>query len=257
MADLSSDGNWALLDVTSEREPGGTAVYLRSMDGTAPVRLGPGTPQGLSADGKWALAIRGSAIVALPTAAGEERVIETNLPTLSEARFLPDGVRVLALVKEPSGWSSLREMSFAGGAARSIVAGWQIGPALQSPSRLLSPVSPDGRFVAAARANAQVAILPLDGGAPRSLPGSGPNDYPIEWSRDGRYLFLFDPSTLPTRVYKVDVASGRRELWREILPIDQVGVSGIQRVAVTPDASAYAYSYQQVRSNLYLVKGLR
>ena len=99
--------------------------------------------------------------------------------------------------------------------------------------------------------------LPLDGGAPRPLPGSGPNDYPIEWSPDGRDLYLFDPSALPTRVFKVDVASGRRELWREILPIDRVGVSGIQRVAVTPDGSAYAYSYQQVRSNLYLVKGLR
>ncbi len=257
MTDLSSDGNQALLEVTSEREPGGTAIYLRSMDGAAPVRLGPGIPQELSRDGKWVLAIRGSAIVALPTAAGEEKVIETKLPGLIEARFLPDGIRVLAVAREPSGWSSVSEMSFAGGAVRSIVAGWQIGPALQNPRRLLSPVSPDGRFVATAMASGQVAILPLDGGAPRPLPGSGPNDYPIEWSPDGRDLYLFDPSTLPTRVFKVDVASGRRELWREILPIDQVGVSGIQRVAVTPDGSAYAYSYQQVRSNLYLVKGLR
>ena len=57
--DLSADGRKVLLRVTSEREPGRTAVFLRSMDGSSPVRLGYGMPQELSPDGNWALATRG------------------------------------------------------------------------------------------------------------------------------------------------------------------------------------------------------
>lgn len=36
-----------------------------------------------------------------------------------------------------------------------------------------------------------------------------------------RRLFLLDPSGLPARVYTVEVASGRRELWRELVPVDR------------------------------------
>jgi hypothetical protein len=36
-----------------------------------------------------------------------------------------------------------------------------------------------------------------------------------------------------------------------------VGVSGVETVALTPDAAAYAYCYRQYRSDLYLLKGLR
>ena len=111
--------------------------------------------------------------------------------------------------------------------------------------------------MAIAAASGEVVVLALDGGAPRPLPGSGPNDLPIGWSADGRHLFLLDPSGLPTKIYAVEVASGRRELWREILPIDRVGVAGVEGVVLTPDATAYAYSYRQNRSNLYLMKGLR
>jgi hypothetical protein len=68
---------------------------------------------------------------------------------------------------------------------------------------------------------------------------------------------VLDPSGLPARVYTVEVPSGRRELWRELVPVDRVGVVGVETVALTPDATAYVYSYRQYRSDLYLVKGPR
>jgi hypothetical protein len=246
-----------LLRVVTEREPDATGVYLRSMDEPVPVRLGSGDPQGLSPDGSWALAIRGGALVALPTAAGEERVLETKLSSLSEARWMPDGIHVLVVATEPSGWSTVSEVSLEDDAVRTVAAQFELRPAAMGDPRRLSTVSPDGRFVAAAMASGQIAVLSLDGGEARSVPGSGPNDLPIGWTADGSQLFLFDPSELPTRVHKVDVATGRRELWREILPLDRVGVAGCERVLVTPDGTAYAYSYAQFRSDLYLVRGLR
>ena len=53
------------------------------------------------------------------------------------------------------------------------------------------------------------------------------------------------------------ILAGRRELWRELVPAATVGVSGVETIAITPDAAAYACSYRQYRSDLYLLKGLR
>jgi hypothetical protein len=256
VADLSSDGTLALLSVLSEREAG-FGVYLRSMDGSPPVRLGSGKAKELSRDGRWALAIRDDALVALPTAEGEERVLATGFSRLIEARWLPDGLHVLVAGTDPDGSTRAKLFGFDGGPARTVVERLELRTASAMNTRLLSPVSPDGRFVAAAMANGKIAVLSLDAGAARALPGSGPNDLPVQWSADGRRLFLLDPSGLPARVYAVEVASGRRELWRELVPVDRVGVSGVETVALTPDSTAYSYSYRQYRSVLYLLKGLR
>jgi len=256
VAGLSTDGSTALLGVTSEREPGVDAIYLRALDGSPPVRLGPGKPQELSRDGRWVLAIRGDSVVALPTAAGEERVLGTGLSNLIAARFMPDPAQVLALTREPAGTHSLRVLGTGESGARTVAESLELRPTAARGTRLLSPVSPDGRLVAAPMADGVIALLSLDGGPVRSVPGTGPNDLPIQWAADGR-LFVLDPSAVPGRIYIVDVASGRRETWREITILDPVGVAGVGQAAVTPDAKAYAYSYQQLRSDLYLLKGLR
>jgi hypothetical protein len=254
--DLSADGKKALLRIDSERETKGSAVFLRSMDGSAPVRLGDGNPQELSRDGKWALALRGGKLVALPTAAGKERMLEATPPMVSAARWMPDGVQVLVVAKEPSGRSVASVMSFEGGPARIVGNPLDLREGSGS-NRALSPVSPDGRFVAAAVASGQIVIVPLDGGEARPLPGTGPNDVPVQWTPDGRQLFVLDVGRLPAKVYKTDLATGRRVIWREIQPADRVGVSGVSTALVTPDGATCTYSYMQFRSDLYVVRGLR
>jgi hypothetical protein len=59
-------------------------------------------------------------------------------------------------------------------------------------------------------------------------------------------------SRIPGKVYRVDLTTGHRELWKEIRPSDPAGVISMYRVLMTPDASAYAYSYTRVQSDLYL-----
>ena len=62
-------------------------------------------PQELSRDGNWALATRAGVVVAMPTAAGKERTIETAFP-ITAARWLPDGDRVLVLARDAQGRAS-------------------------------------------------------------------------------------------------------------------------------------------------------
>ncbi len=62
---------------------------------------------------------------------------------------------------------------------------------------------------------------------------------------------------IPTKLYRYDVASGRKELWRELAPADRAGLNTIARAVVTPDGQTYAYSYLRVLSYLQLVDGMR
>ena len=59
-------------------------------------------------------------------------------------------------------------------------------------------------------------------------------------------------------VYRLDLATGKRELWREFTSEDRSGLSnGRYYFAMTPDGKSYAYSSFSVPTDLYLVTGLR
>ena len=62
---------------------------------------------------------------------------------------------------------------------------------------------------------------------------------------------------MPMQVFKYDSASGRIELWKEVMPADAAGLAGASRFVVTPDARYYGYSYLRVLSYLQLVEGLK
>ncbi len=101
------------------------------------------------------------------------------------------------------------------------------------------------------------ALAGRGGTAPRSLPGCEPGDLPIQWSADGRRLVLFNPGGLPAHLFELDLANGRRRLIGEVGPDDLGGVAGIISAIVTPDLSRRVLTFNQFRSDLYRVEGLR
>jgi hypothetical protein len=62
---------------------------------------------------------------------------------------------------------------------------------------------------------------------------------------------------MPARVFRLDLGTGRRELWKQIMPADRTGVIDIRGILPTPDGRAYAYSYLRILSELYVVEGLK
>jgi hypothetical protein len=89
------------------------------------------------------------------------------------------------------------------------------------------------------------------------VPGLTMDDQVIRWSADGRSLYFFRPSNVPFRLERLDLASGRRELVREVAPADRSGVFRISGAALTDDTKSYAYSYDRMRSQLFVVEGAR
>ena len=78
----------------------------------------------------------------------------------------------------------------------------------------------------------------------------------MAWAEDGSAIFAFSRGELPTNVWRIDLATGERKLWREISPPDRTGVEGVASVRMTADAATFAYSYYQRLSALYVVEGL-
>jgi hypothetical protein len=61
---------------------------------------------------------------------------------------------------------------------------------------------------------------------------------------------------MPGKIHRIDLASGRRELWKEITPRDRAAFGGFSNIVFTPDRKSYAYSLARFISTLYLVEGL-
>ena len=73
------------------------------------------------------------------------------------------------------------------------------------------------------------AIHSIDGGAADTpIKGLEPGDEPIQWSGDARALYVRAPGDFATKLYRVEIASGRRRILKEIVPSNRVGLAGIE-----------------------------
>ena len=255
IADLSPDGRTVLISEPRHGTSGGD-FYVRRTDGSPAIRLGDGVATVFSPDAKWVLAssVESSRkLQMVPTGVGESRTIP--LPyDFSQWWFLPDGRRIVVSGILPNGTTRIFTIGLDGKAYR------QIAPDGVDTFIGEMPVSPDGRFVAAQSVvpdTVQLQLYPVEGGAPRAVPGFESDDVVIRWADDGHSLFVFKRNVLPARVFRLDVETGKRTAWVELMPADPVGVTRIPTIAMTPDGKTYAYNFTRELSDLYRIRGLK
>ncbi len=248
--DLSADGKTILFVELSDGKARNKAIYIRPTDGSAAIRLGEGNRPALSPDGKWVACIitagTQTALTLLPTRAGEARGISAAGMHYERVEWFPDGQHLLFTGNEPGKRSRTFMQDIAGGK-----------PVPVTPEgRTATRVSPDQKNVTAV-ADGKLMLLPIAGGDANTIGALEPGESVIRWSGDGRYLYLrelVDPSFL--KISRIDVATGRKELWKELKTPDPVGVQ-ISQVVLTPDGASYAYSFQRDITTLYLADGLK
>jgi hypothetical protein len=102
-----------------------------------------------------------------------------------------------------------------------------------------------------------VAVYPVAGGAPHSIPGLEADFTAVQWSEDNKAVFGYIQGRIPTLVYKVNLETGEKTIVQQLQPETTTGVVRIAPVVLTRDASRFAYSYYQVFSVLYVISGLR
>ena len=245
---ISPDGQQVLLSNEGIDSGPDYDVYVRASDGAAPIRIGDGYGYDFSPDMKWVLSSLTLHIprqlFLIPLGTGETRQITHDSIDRGRARFLPDGKNVVFTGTEPGHKSRIYVQAIDSGTARPI-----------SPEGVSGFVpTPDGKFVLGL--SDSVAMYPVDGqGAPRPVPGIHPDETIFSVSPDGRSTLVGVLSSYSADVMRVDLASGRRELFKKIGPPDPAGVL-LVGAAFTPDGKYYAYSCFNALSQLYLVDGL-
>ena len=117
-------------------------------------------------------------------------------------------------------------------------------------------VSPSGEWIAA-EADGPPSLFPIEGGEAREIPGVEPEDNFVAWSADGRSIFLQADPEVPQSIYRVDLVTGKRSLWKALATADTVGVFDIWSIQISADEQSYCYTYGRNISDLYLVEGLQ
>jgi serine/threonine protein kinase/Tol biopolymer transport system component len=249
-ADISKNGKIVLFTEGGEAGGAQMSIYLRQ--GTEPaVHLGEGYAQSLSPDQTSVVAIIASSgdLAIYPTGVGEPRRLSREGLAFQRVDWMPDGKRLLVSANEEGKGVRLWIVDVATGHHRPI-----------SPERFRHfsrCVHPDGSKVIAAGPDGRIYLYPLSGGEPTALPGLTTEDFPSGWLSDGHSFFVLRGGGLPANVYKYDVPTGRRDLWKELQPPDPTGISHFNRFLATPDGSAYVYNYQRRLSELFEIEGLR
>ena len=247
---LSRDGRLLLFDDESAAAGPNYRVCLRTTDGGPVVRLGEGIPTGLSPDGKWALAIvfTPPQLVIYPTGPGQTRRLPRgDLETYQSAGWFPDGKSVLVCGNEAGKASRCYAQDVSGGLPRPVT----------PEATTNGTVSPDGLRILYSKPGGTYVIQGVGGGAAQTVPGLTTDDEVIRWSADGRSLHVYRPANVPFRLERLDVASGRRVLIREVAPADRAGILGGMGAALTDDTRSYAYGYERMTSHLFVVEGAR
>ncbi len=257
--DLTKDGKTLLFD--EEGSGGGLAysksggltyaVYVRKTDGSPAVLLGEGSAIALSPDGKWALAQSPGSpaqLRLLATGVGEAKELTHDGINHTWARWFPDGNRIAFSGNEPNHGARLFVLDIASGKSHPITPEGIIGTSFA--------ISPDSRYIAAIAGDEKGYLYPMDGGDARPIPGFEAGEQPISFGDNGG-LYVYQPGELPAKVTHIELSSGKRTPWKQLMPSDPAGVVTIGPILMTPDGKSVVYGYHRTLSDLYLVDGLK
>jgi len=253
--DISSDGKEILFGEEGENSGSSYQVGLRPTDGSPPVILGQGIAQSLSPDGKSALSILpppDNQMVLLPTGVGTSKPLERGNIERYEfvgARWFPDSRRIVFAGYEANHGSRCYAQSIEGGSPRPFTPEGMVFCTV-SPSGIAAGLTEDGRLLLFSSLSS--------GRADRELKLE-PEEIPSGWSPDGKFLYLADMDKDPLVISKLDISSGTRQPWKQVVNPQLPGNSAMRMhdIVMTPDGQSYAFTYTLHASDLYLVQGLK
>ncbi len=248
--DITADGKTVLLEEQGDAGGLNYLVYLRNTDGSPAVRLGEGMGLGISPDGKWVLGQlpgSGKPLRLLPTGTGEPRDITHGERDYANPRWLPDGRHVLTIGIESGHGPRDYVLDIDGGQPRPVTPEGTRG----------TVASADGKSVVVQDAEGKWLIWSLQGGEPKSVAGIADNESVFGWSSDNSvYVTARSTSTLPRQVYTMELATGKRQLWKTLAPADLTGITVVAPPQISRDGRAYAYTYSRALADLYLIDGV-
>ncbi len=252
--DLSPDGRRILFDESGEGGGAAASVYLRATDGSPAMRLGDGISRAISPDGSSVLVSKlghstFAGLTVLPTGVGEPREIALDGLHVQLADWLPDSRHIVIGASKGNAGARLYLLD--------IQTGEYLPISPEGIDHFDAHLLPRGGFVAAHHSELGYQLFPLQGGEPQPLPYLTDRDRAIRWAGDGNALYVHRTGEFPARIYRLDLDTGERKMWRELMPPDPIGIYRIARVLLSEDAQAYVYTYYMQLLDLHVIEGVR
>jgi Tol biopolymer transport system component len=196
-----------------------------------------------------------SQLVLLPTGPGESRVLDFGDMHYARTAFA-GGDQVVE-------WSpDSKQILFTGNQPGHPVRSWmytldgESKPTPVTPEEMRATrIAPDGHTFVIVDPR-KLLLGDVRGGEPRTVAELQPGETVVRWSGDGRYLFLAQAQGESLKLTRLEVASGKRELWR-VLKVPENGAEFFGPIVLSADGKAVACSFQHDLANLYLVRGLK
>ena len=222
-------------------------IQVRRTEG-APLQLGMGAAVGMTPDGKFVfstgLTSKRSVLTKRPVGPGQPREFELGdvVVQTSGGRLLTssaDGNRVAFIGQRPGQARLAYVMDLETGKVRPV----------SEEGAYSAVISPDGGRVAAGNLQRGTQICSESSKDCTAVAGLVPNDLPLAWTSDNGVLVW--NRTLPARIDRIDLGTGKRELVQEITAPDPVGLL-YAFATFSSNGRYHLMRYRRMTSKLYV-----
>jgi hypothetical protein len=84
----------------------------------------------------------------------------------------------------------------------------------------------------------RATFYPVEGGEPRGIPGLAAGLVPMRWTANGSSMYVWRAAQTNASD-RVDLATGKQQLVKEIVPPSPAGILAIRGGRITPDVKSY------------------
>ena len=169
-----------------------------------------------------------------------------DIVNLGPLNWFPDGKHLL-LIGATEG-QSLRtfETNLDGGKPQPL------GP----PDFTGSAVAKDGKRIAGRNASGDVVVFNRETQKAQVVPAIGPQEAFDKWTEDGKALLVSSGTPMAVRMYRVEVATGKRTLLQTVELSEKAGSVLKLRLQYNENSKTYVYDTRRILGSLYVVEGL-
>ena len=255
---ISHDGSEILFTDQSGQGGHDYSVYVRKTDGSPAVRIGSGGfGTDISADGKSAIIMlpgdpTGN-IQIVPVGPGQAQTLHWDGVLPLWAYWHPNGQQIVVAATKTNGDGAVFLVDRKGSAPKDLSADRSLGPGLA----VGLGASPDGHSLIAGRRGAW-NVFSLETPVSKPVPGLEPTERPSAWAGDSQHIFTQTINPTGVTLSKVDLSSGKHEVWQVLKPKDQLGLRPmIFPVGITPDGRWMTFAYGNQLGQLYRSDNLK